>query len=76
MKFKRDTLKVFREDFEKAVATLEKKYGAKVSLGSITFTADEFQTKMTVINSDAPVSKDALDFKRKRSAILSWLLTL
>lgn len=36
----------FRSDFEKAVAQLEKKYGAKISLGTIRFDQDGLRGTM------------------------------
>ena len=42
----------FRGDFEKAVAQLEKEHGVNISLGNISYTSNEFRTKMTVTSGD------------------------
>lgn len=50
MKMERSELKKFRSDFAATVEDLEKKYGVKIDIGNISFSADEFHTKMTVKN--------------------------
>ena len=39
-------VKAFRVEFEKAVAKLEKKYGGKISLGTIRFDSDGLRSTM------------------------------
>jgi len=45
--FQKTELKLFREDFAKAVKDLEKKYGVKLELHNISYTDVEFHTKLT-----------------------------
>lgn len=47
--FNKNNVKEFRADFQKAVAELEKKYGANISLGTIRFSEEELRAKMTAI---------------------------
>ena len=37
----------FRVDFQKTITQLEKDYGINITLGTISFNANEFRTKMT-----------------------------
>jgi hypothetical protein len=45
--FQKTELKLFREDFGKAVKELEKKYGVKLELNAISYSDIEFHTKLT-----------------------------
>lgn len=47
MAITKDTLKSFRTDFATAVAQLEKKYGIKLDIGSISFDASSFSCRLT-----------------------------
>ena len=40
-------VQTFRDDFENAVAQLEKDYGVAISLGTIRFSSSELRAKMT-----------------------------
>jgi len=53
----------FRDDFQKAVAQLEKQYGVNIGLGPIRFDENSLRTKMTAIKGEKiqMLSKD--DFK-------------
>ena len=56
-------VKNFRNDFQKAVAQLEKQYGVNIDLGPIRYNDEGLRTKMTVIKGEKQqiLSKD--DFK-------------
>ena len=54
----------FRKDFLEAVAPLQDKYDITISLGNITYTADEFSGKMTVKNSRDKEEIERKDFDR------------
>lgn len=43
-------LDLFREDFNKAVESLEEQYGVTISLGHITYYEERFTAKLTVTN--------------------------
>jgi hypothetical protein len=43
----KDELKMFRKDFDVAVATLGKKYNVKVELGSISYDEESFRSRIT-----------------------------
>ena len=43
----RQKVKDFRNDFQTAVAQLEKQYGVQISLGTIRFDSNELRAKMT-----------------------------
>ena len=45
--FQKTELKLFRKDFGEAVKGLEKKYGVKLELHSISYSDIEFHTKLT-----------------------------
>ena len=47
MEFNRNKVSEFRDDFEKAVGTLEKQYGVSIELGTIRYEAKELRAKMT-----------------------------
>ena len=53
----------FRGDFEKAVAQLEKEYEVNISLGNISFTSNEFTTKMKVIEGEKVTKPTKSDFR-------------
>ena len=52
----------FRSEFEKAVKQLEKDFGVAISLGTISFNADELRTKMTARVGKAQPKLSASDF--------------
>ena len=54
----------FRKDFKEAMAPLQDKYDITISLGNITYTADEFYGKMTVKNSRDKEEIERKDFDR------------
>ena len=58
----RQKVKNFRNDFQTAVAQLEKQYGVQISLGTIRFDQNELRAKMTAQVGDAgqKVQKDEL----------------
>jgi hypothetical protein len=53
----------FRTDFALAVKDLEKKYNAKIELHTISYSENEFHTKLTVTRTDASGQKK-VDTKR------------
>ena len=52
----------FRSEFEKAVRQLEKDFGVAISLGTISFNANELRTKMTAKVGEARIKLTAKDF--------------
>lgn len=50
MKMNKTTLPQFRTDFAKAVADLEAQYGVKIRLGNITYSTNDFHTRLEVKN--------------------------
>ena len=50
MKMNKTTLPQFRIDFAKAVADLEAQYGVKIQLGNITYSTNDFHTRLEVKN--------------------------
>ena len=51
----RQKVQTFRDDFEKAVAQLEKDYGVTISLGTIRFDSNELRAKMIArVGEDTP----------------------
>ena len=42
-------VKNFRNDFQKAIAQLEKQYGVNIGLGTILFDENSLRTKMTAV---------------------------
>lgn len=61
MKINKANLKQFRIDFNQIKKDLEQKHNCKISLGDISFSDEQFTTKMTV--RDAEISKS--DFERR-----------
>ena len=55
-------LDAFTKDFNLAVEWLQEKYDVTISLGSITYTENQFTSKMTVDNSRDPESIDRANF--------------
>ena len=47
MELDRKGLQQFREDFDKAVEKMEKKYGMSIDLGNIRFNGTELRSKLT-----------------------------
>ena len=54
----------FRKDFTEAMADLQDKYDITISLGSISYDADEFSAKMTVKNGRDKEEIERKDFDR------------
>ena len=52
----------FRSEFEKAVKQLEENFGVAISLGTISFNANELRTKMTARVGKALPKLSAADF--------------
>ncbi len=50
MVFTGEIVDEFREDFDRAMKSLEEKYGAKISLGAITYDMDHFTARLSVYN--------------------------
>ena len=53
----------FRGEFQKSVAQLEKDFGVVISLGTISFNADELRAKMTARVGDSTQISSRNDFK-------------
>ena len=62
MKITRETLRDFTHDFKEAMAPLEEKYDASITIGTISFTADMFSTKLEVKGSRDPDINGSTDF--------------
>lgn len=45
----RDTAKEFRKDFKTAMASLEEKYNARITLGSISFSSNSLRSKFEFV---------------------------
>ena len=54
MKISKGSLMGFRKDFKEAMASLEEKYDITVLLGSMTYNADGFSSRLEVKNSRDP----------------------
>jgi len=54
MKFTNSTAKSFRNDFQLAIAKLEKQYECSINLGNIRFNANELRSKLTATKTSAP----------------------
>lgn len=52
MEINKSNLKTFRAEFAEAVKTLEKKHAVKIALGNISFSSEQFSSKITVQNLD------------------------
>ena len=63
----RKSIKKFRTDFQKTVTGLEKKYGIKISLGTIRFDSTEFRCKLTgsTLNGGVRLTKDSFNIGDK-----------
>ena len=59
----RQTLDNFRQDFEKAMETLEKQYGFIIDLGNITYSATSFYGKLEVHEGDSRDDLNEQEFK-------------
>ena len=64
MEINTQSLKIFREDFQKAVSDLEKKYGVIIKLGNITYSDIMFHARVDVKNRDALDEIDEREFDR------------
>lgn len=60
----KQTLENFRNDFKKAMETLEKQYGFVIELGRITYTATSFTGKLEVHEGESKDDVNEQDFKR------------
>ena len=56
-------VQTFRDDFENAVAQLEKDYGVAISLGTIRFSSNELRAKMTARVGEKAVRATREDFQ-------------
>jgi len=59
----RQKVQTFRDDFEKAVAQLEKDYGVTISLGTIRFDSNELRAKMIARVGEATPRASREDFQ-------------
>ena len=59
----RQTLDNFRQDFKKAMETLEKQYGFIIDLGSITYSDTSFYGKLEVHEGDSRDDLNEQEFK-------------
>jgi len=71
MEINTNIIRAFRADFDTAVTELENKYGFKLQLGSVKYSADEFHTTLTVKKTDE--SGSAIDNSWKDGAFLLGL---
>ena len=60
-KFDRITVGQFRNDFQNAVAELEKKYKVNISLGTLTYDGGEVRGKMTARKGDKKLVKATIN---------------
>ena len=58
-------VKNFRNDFQKAIAQLEKQYGVNIGLGTIRFDENSLRTKMTAVKGEKTQMLSKNDFKTK-----------
>lgn len=56
-------VKNFRNDFQKAIAQLEKQYGVNIGLGTIRFDENSLRTKMTAVKGEKTQMLSKNDFK-------------
>ena len=61
--FNRQNVREFRNDFQEAVAKLEKQYGVNISLGTINFNEGELRSKMTARKGEKVVKLSKDDFQ-------------
>lgn len=54
MEINNTNLDAFRDDFEKAMLSLQEKYDVTISLGRITYGDERFSAKITVVNGRDP----------------------
>ncbi len=66
MSFTKQELQSFRTDFAKAVAKLEKEYGVEIGLGNISYSAEQFTSKIkvakTVSSNGQKTSMEEIEF--------------
>lgn len=68
MEMTRENLKAFRVDFQNAVKALENKYGVKIEMGSISYTENDFHTKVTVTNGRTNLEAEKAQFEKNVQA--------
>ena len=61
--FNKSNLPSFRDQFQKAIASLEKETGVKIDLGNISFNNTQFTTKLTVTAVGASGDTDKIKFE-------------
>ena len=54
MEMNNSNLISFRQDFKKAVSSLQEQYGITISLGRISYNDEMFSAKLTVVNGQDP----------------------
>ena len=52
MEISQQSIREFRDDFARAVRSLEVQYGVKIKLGAITYSPTEFHGKLSVTNEE------------------------
>lgn len=70
MEVTKQSMGLFRADFNKALADLEMKYGVKISLGTIKGDKFGFSGKVTVSNVDDNAATEEDEFKRNLTPAL------
>ena len=69
MKFNKQMMDEFRNDFESAVSKLEEKYGCHISLGTIRYESLELRAKMTARIGEKREGLTSSDFYSRRGSI-------
>lgn len=64
MEFNNEQFKSFKEDFKKLNEALELKYNISIKLGNISYTANEFSTKMSVYKKIEGKEAEQLDYEK------------
>lgn len=64
MNFNKSNLKTLRVDITAALDEVAKKHGIDLSIGNISFSANEFTTKLTAKGSDNKTENAEMDFQR------------
>lgn len=63
MEIKKESLRVFREEFMNTVAPLEEKFGVTISMGNIGYGKSDFSARLTVSNGNK-AEVEQRDFER------------
>jgi len=61
MKFQKTNVKQFRQDFQLAIAKLEKQYNCNINLGNIRFNANELRSKLTATTTSGQEKRENLN---------------